>query len=147
MLEDWNCQGRPSTFDTLYSLQHLVSFIAYQTLSLFVFTWYNDQQTKFVWHRAKITLSMFHEMGQELMQLTYETFFDKVFLKIDWNVSRYLVDNLSNTSPRYSFVTNAQNSKYYDRMAFMYEIMEIPYLQEEFVIAVTPEGMPLLNLA
>jgi len=32
-------------------------------------------------------------------------------------------------------------------MAFMYEIMEIPYLQEEFVIAVTPEGMPLLNLA
>jgi len=29
----------------------------------------------------------------------------------------------------------------------MYEIMEIPYLQEEFVIAVTPEGMPLLNLA
>jgi len=50
---------------------------------------------------------MFHEMGQELMQLTYKTFFDKVFLKIDWNVSRYLVDNLSNTSPRYSFVTNA----------------------------------------
>jgi len=28
---------------------------------------------------------MFHEMEQELMQLTYETFFNKVFLKIDWN--------------------------------------------------------------
>jgi len=28
----------------------------------------------------------------------------------------------------------------------MYKIMETSYLQEEFVIAVTPEGMPLLNL-
>jgi len=73
-------------------------------------------------------LSMFYEMGQELMQLTYETFFDKVFLKIDWNVSGYLIDDLFNTSPRYSFVTDAWNSKYYDRMAFMYEIIEIPYL-------------------
>ena len=105
-----------------------VSSIAYQTLSLPVFTQYNDQQTKFVWHGAKIMLSMFYEMGQELMQLTYETFFDKVFLKIDWNVSGYLIDDLFNTSPRYSFVTDAWNSKYYDRMAFMYEIIEIPYL-------------------
>jgi len=70
-------------FDTLYSLQHLASSIAYQTPLLPAFTWYNDQWTKFVWHGAKIMLSMFHEMGQELMQLTYKAFFDKVFLRID----------------------------------------------------------------
>jgi len=147
MSEGWHCQGRPSTFDTLYSLQHLASSIAYQTPSLPAFTWYNDQRTEFVWHGAKITLSMFREMGQELMQLTYEAFFDKVFLGIDWSVSGYLADDLSNTSPGYSFVTDARNSKYYDRTAFMREIMETPHLREEFVIAVTPQGTPLLNLA
>jgi len=147
MSEGWHCQGRPSMFDALYSLQHLASSIAYQTPSLPAFIWYNDQWTEFVWHGAKIMLSMFHEMGQELMQLTYKAFFDKVFLRIDWSVSGYLADDLSNTSPGYSFVTNAQNSKYYDRTAFMRGIMETSHLREEFVIALTPEGTPLLNLA
>jgi len=89
---------------------------------------------------------MFCDMGQELMQHIYNSFVEKVFFRVDWRITRYIADNLSNTSPGYSFVSGAWNSKYYQWRAFIDKIIETPHLREEFVIAVLADRTPLLNL-
>lgn len=61
-------------------------------------------------------------------------------------IAGYIADDLTNTSPGYGFMMDFRNRKLYDRRAFFDTIMGNSVLHQQFVIAMGPDGVPLLNL-
>jgi len=145
-LEKWHYEGNDSTFHSLCSLQHLASDVAFQTPSFPAFTWYGNNDTEFIWHGSLITLHMFRSFGQELMQSVYERF-EKVTFGMWRQIQGYVADDLSNSTPGYGFVSDRRNEKYYNKRHLLDLIMDKPHLRDEFVIALAPDGVPLLNLS
>ena len=103
-LERWHYEGEESTFQKLSMLQHIASSIAYTTPTLSAFIWYNEQQTKFIWYGSKITLAMLREIGQILLKWTHQSFIKNVLLGYPWKMTGHTADDLSDTSPGYSFI-------------------------------------------
>ena len=127
-LEHWYYEEEESTFHELCMLQHIASSIAYTTLTLPAFIWYNEQCTEFIWHGSKIMLSMLKEMGQLLLQWTYKAFTDNILLGHPWKIADYITDDLSNATPGYSFVSDTRNHQFYNRKSFLTFIMNNPKL-------------------
>jgi len=89
---------------------------------------------------------MFQSFGQELMQSVYKRF-EKVTFGIWRQIQGYVADDLSNSTPRYGFVSDCRNEEYYNKCHLLNLIMDKPHLKDEFVIALAPDGVPLLNLS
>jgi len=58
----------------------------------------------------------------------------------------HIADDLSNTSPGYSFVSDYWNYKFHNGKLFLTLIMNTSILWDEFVIAIAVNETPLLNL-
>jgi len=145
-LECWYYEGEESTFHELYMLQYIAFSIAYTTPSLPAFIWYNEQYTKFIWHGSKIILFMLREMGQILLQWMHNKFIQDILLGNPCKITGHIADDLSNTKPGYSFVSDPRNHKFYNRNSFITLVIDSPRLQDEFVIAIAEDGTPLMNL-
>ena len=58
----------------------------------------------------------------------------------------HIANDLSNTKPGYSFVSNSRNYKFYNWKSFLTLVMDSPRLQDEFVITIVEDSTPLINL-
>jgi len=76
----------------------------------------------------------------------HNKFIQDIFLDNPWKITGYIADDLSNTKLGYSFVSNPQNHKFYNRKSFLTLVIDSPRLQDEFVIAIAEDGTPLINL-
>jgi len=144
-LQKWLQEGSYSTFNSLCSLQALASMIAYATPMLPAFIWYDPDKTEFIWWGWLITITAFWNMGQELMQGVYK-WFAKVMMGIKIQIAGYVADNLTNNSPGYGFMSDSRNKKIYNRRTFFNIIMADKTLRKEFVLGVSADGAPVLNL-
>ena len=144
-LQKWLQEGSYSTFNSLCSLQALASAIAYATPTLPAFIWYDPDKTKFIWRGWLITITAFWNMGQELMRGVYERF-GKVLMGVKIQIAGYVADDLTNDSPGYGFMSDSRNKKIYNRRAFFDIIMADETLRKEFVLGVSADGAPVLNL-
>jgi len=52
---------------------------------------------------------MLREIGQILLQWTHDKFIQDILLGNPWKITGHITDDLSNTKPEYSFVSNPQN--------------------------------------
>ena len=128
ILEHWYHEGEESTFHKLYILQYIASSIAYTTPSLPAFIWYNEQRTEFIWHGSKIILFMLREMGQILLWWIHNKFIQDILLNNPWKITSHIANDLSNTKPGYSFVSDPQNHKFYNWNSFLTLVMDSPRL-------------------
>ena len=144
-LERWHYKRNDSTFHSLCLLQHLAFKIAFSTPSFLVFIWYDNKNMEFIWYSSLITVHMFRSLVQELMHLVYKQFEKITFGK--WRqIWGYVIDDLTNTTPGYGFVSNFRNDRHYNRYYLLDLILDKPHLRSEFVTALAPDGVPLFNL-
>jgi len=144
-LEKWHYKGIYSTFSSLCTLQHIASVIAYATPSLPAFIWFDADKMEFIWWGSLITFAAFWNFGQEMMYRVYEGF-QKVIFGSNLQIPGYIADDLTNTTPRYRFMTDSGNKKIVNKCAIYDMIMADPVLWQQFVIRVGPNGISLLNL-
>ena len=144
-LEQWHYEGTYSTFSSLCTLQRAASAIAFATPSLPAFIWFDPDKTEFIWRGSLVTVGAFRAFGQELMRRVYEGF-KKVTFGFNFQIAGYIADDLSNTTPGYGFMTDSRNKKLHQRRTLYDAIMANPILRQQFLIAVSPDGVPVLNL-
>ena len=72
--------------------------------------------------------------------------FQKVMFGSNLQIPGYIVDDLTNTTSGYGFMTDSWNKKIVNKCAIYDMIIADPVLQQQFVIRVGPNGISLLNL-
>jgi len=55
------------------------------------------------------------------------------------------VDDLTNTTPEYGFISNFRNDRHYNHRYLLDLILDKPHLRSEFVTALAPDKVPLFN--
>lgn len=147
LVQRWHTEKVESTFNSLRTIQHLASSIAYSTMSL-PNIWWTDLET----HRSllfkgypidfKSFPSMFQAMEQEMMGLWQDRILCGLPLRIEYST---IFDDLSDKSPGYSFQTDRRNSCFSDRTILASAILHSPELYRRF-IAFNENGVVIWNV-
>jgi hypothetical protein len=134
-----------STFNSLRTLQHLASSLAYSTLSLPKVWWKDRKSYNSLLYRGDVVdfsnfPSMFENLDKEMMEVWEK----KVLLGQPLHVSYdRLCDDLSNNTPGYSFMSDPRNpfhSKYNPNQLMM-SVLGNEELRRRFVLFSSPDVM------
>ncbi|KAF9461605.1 hypothetical protein BDZ94DRAFT_1371120 [Collybia nuda] len=147
-LERWYTENQESTFNSIRSLQHQASAIAYSQQGL-PKVWWLDRDTFQVMlyegHRIEFQLirEMFAVIETELVRLWEEEL--SMGLKVHVNYGE-LSDDLTNDDVGYSFVSDPRNGFGTDRDILMRSVLESPRHRRRFLVSLDPvTGVPVWN--
>jgi hypothetical protein len=134
-LSVWFQEKHDSTFNSLRSLQHVASSISYSTISLPKIWWIDREHHRSLLYKGyPIQFSafpaMFAAIEDEMVHLWQEELLCGLPLKVQYG---RLYDDLQNTRPGYSFVTDERNTCFGNRMQLLQAILDTPDLYKRFV--------------
>lgn len=140
-----------SSFNTIRSLQHLASSIAYATVSKPITFWAEDdgQYRTLIFAGAKIAMTDLRNMGRRVLLHTFDFMVNKVFLKHFIEIpSMFIYDDLTDDTPGYCFLTDPRNTSLIPyQKTLLRAILDEEDLRDEFIKGFHPgTGNPLWNL-
>ncbi|KAF9439961.1 hypothetical protein P691DRAFT_768534, partial [Macrolepiota fuliginosa MF-IS2] len=138
-----------SPFNTIRTLQHLASDIAYTTVGMPAVFWKDDDFQEAVFRGGSIKMSQVRGMARSLLFATYNLMVDKVFLGYHFMApAERVVDDLTDDTPGGCFLDNPSNSfleKYHHSL--IQTILRDPALSRQFILGFHPNsGEPLWNI-
>ncbi|KAF8633670.1 hypothetical protein AX17_004413, partial [Amanita inopinata Kibby_2008] len=146
--EPWHTEKEDSTFNSLQSLQHRASSLAYSTMSL-PRVWYTDRVSfrTLLYKGNKIHFQSlcdtFISMEQEAKELWEKEVLLDLPLKFTYGM---LKDDLSNTAAGYSLLSESSNGAKHVQTALLTAVLSTPHLCNRFVMHCDyATGLPLWN--
>ncbi|KAJ7033872.1 hypothetical protein C8F04DRAFT_957224, partial [Mycena alexandri] len=124
----------PTTFNSLRSLQHYASALAYKTMS-YPRIWWTDRDNweELLYRGQRIALSDLGKIMDKLEKDIINLWENEVLLGLDLHVEYgVVVDDLLNSEGGYSFITDKRNPFHALRMALFTAICNDPVLREQF---------------
>lgn len=136
-LERWYQEKVESPFNTLRNLQHLLSSVAFNTISLPRVVWTDDQShSEMRYCGAPITITNIADMCSEMEKDAVKMWEEKVLLGLDLRVQYdHVYDDLTNTTSGYSFLTDHRNPSFHNRHLLLKAIYDNEDLRSEFLVA------------
>jgi hypothetical protein len=134
-LQYWFVEKNETTFNTLRSLQHLASNFAYTTLGHAKVVWL-DRITylQLLFKGDKVDFQKFPAMLEAQEDEMIRVWEDQVLLGTGLSVKYGLIhDDLSETKPGYSFVSDRRNKIFESKTMLLDAIMGNPVLRKQFV--------------
>lgn len=140
-----------STFNSIRSLQHLASSIAYATVSKPITHWIEDEgkYRTLIFAGEQIHMTALRNLGRSAILETFNFMFEKVFLGQSIYIPpTFIRDDLSCDTPGYSFLTDPRNSFILPyQKSLLDAILKDDRLSDEFIKGFHPNsGKPLWNL-
>ncbi|KAF9474387.1 hypothetical protein BDN70DRAFT_898983, partial [Pholiota conissans] len=135
-LSIWYQEKHDSTFNSLRSLQHIASSIAFSTLSLPKIWWIDrDHHQSLLYKGYPIHFSAFPSMFTIIEDRMAKIWQDDILcglsLKVEYD---RLYDDIGNTDPGYSFLSDTRNLCFKDRMQLLRAFLDTPALRKRFVL-------------
>ncbi|KAJ7105805.1 hypothetical protein C8R44DRAFT_942367 [Mycena epipterygia] len=124
-----------TTFNSLMSLQHYASALAFQTMS-YPNIWWVDREnwTELLYKGNRITLAHLGQIFTELEAKIIDLWENKVMLGLGLNVKYgVLAENLGNTNAGYSFLDDVSNPFHALKHAFADALLARPDIMAKFV--------------
>ncbi|KAJ3508586.1 hypothetical protein NLJ89_g5676 [Agrocybe chaxingu] len=134
--QPWFIEKTESTFNSLRTLQHFASSIAYQTMGL-PQVWWTDRTSyrSMLYKGYPVSLRNISDMLHTLEEQIREVWEKDILLSLDLSVSySFLYDDLSNKEPGYSFTTDPKNSIFADHQLLIREIANREDLRSRFMV-------------
>ncbi|KZT63081.1 P-loop containing nucleoside triphosphate hydrolase protein [Daedalea quercina L-15889] len=135
-LERWFTEKKPSTFNTLCSLQHLASGIVKATMSL-PRIWWKDQTTwrSLLYRGDLISLDRLEDMFRSLEETTVKTWKGSVLrgrhLHVDYDTIK---EDLAADDIGYCFLNDPRNKAFHHRTILLETITDDPELRDVFLL-------------
>jgi len=148
-LSRWYIEKFESTFNSLRTLQHRATAIAYATPSL-PRLWWVDPDTfhTMMYEGNKIIFDdvskVFNKMEDDLISTWEQHILLGLKLRVDYDE---LYDDISNTTVGYSFLNHSQNQCFTNRDRLVTAIINDPELSKQFLCdQIGPDGAVLWNV-
>jgi hypothetical protein len=144
----WFTEGEPSTFNTIRTLQHLGSSLAYSTMALPKVWWPepgNFRTMLYLGHIVKMDDfgQAFSQMEQDMVKTWEQDVLLGFKLSIQYD---NLVDNISNTEVGYSLFSDPRNTCFQDASTLLHSaIINDPIQYSNFIRGYTYDGRPIWN--
>lgn len=144
----WFTEGEPSTFNTIRTLQHLGSSLAYSTMALPKVWWPepgNFRIMLYLGHPVKMDDfgQVFSQMEQDMVKIWEQDVLLGFKLSIQYD---NLVDNISNTEVGYSLFSDPRNTCFQDASTLLHSaIIKDPVQYTKFIKGYTSDGQPIWN--
>jgi hypothetical protein len=138
-MQQWFTEKVHSPFNTLRSLKHRASTIAYNTPSLPRSIW-TDRTTwrSMLYQGNPISIEQIQQVFANLEDITCSQWEDKVLCGIKIRVDyERVADDLTNTDVGYSFLTDPRNTMFHSRDRLALAILQDPKLRAHFTIPAT----------
>lgn len=129
-VERWHREKVESTFNSLSSLQHITSAIAYNTMSLPEILWTDEvNHTALLYQGDQISLQGMQVMALELHRRTYKVWMEEVLMHQPLRkLYSALADDLVDASPGYSFLNDRRNPPLLSRRLLMQNVLQDPVI-------------------
>ena len=135
-LSCWFTEKTQSTFNSLRSLQHRASAIAFDTIALPKVWWTDRDHYLTMLYEGNILkfsdiCGMFHKIEKDAVHMWEHDILLGMPLQVP---SSGLVDNLSNSAVGYSFIEDGRNPHLQDKHAFLKAVLNSPEVKAGFFI-------------
>lgn len=144
----WFTESQPSTFNTIRTLQHLASSIAYSTMALPKVWWPESgsfRQMLYLGHPVKMDDigKAFSQMEIDMVKIWEADILLGLKLRINYD---QLTDNMSNTDVGYSLFSDPRNTCFKGASTLLYSaVVKDPTLVAQFIKGHTYDGKPIWN--
>ncbi|KAF8062577.1 hypothetical protein FPV67DRAFT_1421983, partial [Lyophyllum atratum] len=146
-LEPWYTEKYDSTFNALRSLQHRATTITQTTMGL-PRVWWRDRKTyqSMLYEGHHIDFADIQKLFVALECATVQTWEHDILCGLDISVSyKELLDDLTNTTVGYSFISDTRNPFCQDRNLLFTAILKDATLRQRFIAEVDEHGKPIWN--
>ncbi|KAF9473073.1 hypothetical protein BDN70DRAFT_771411, partial [Pholiota conissans] len=135
-LSIWYQEKRDSTFNSLRSLQHIASSIAYSTLSLPKIWWTDRKHHQSLLYKGHpIHFSTFPDMFSAIEDRMEKIWQEELLLGLELQIQyHFLYDDIANTDAGYSFLADTRNHCFSNRMQLLRAVLDTPALYKRFVL-------------
>lgn len=132
----WMQEQKYCTFDSLRNLQHQASSLAFNAPSLPDVWWTDKINWRELMHKGKkISMDNVVDIFAAMEKQTVEHFEKEVLCGLDLRITYDgIVDDLTNRTPGYSFLSDPANTCFHDRDIMMQAILNNPVLRKRFLI-------------
>lgn len=147
-MERWYNEKHDSTFNSIRSLQHRASSIAYAQQGLPRIWWLDRRNFRIMLYEGhEINFSHVCAMFQEIEHKAIEIWETNILCGLDLHHNYdLLVDDLTNTEVGHSFLSDQNNPFIKDRDILLNAILAHPHLQNVFIAGSHPtSGQPIWN--
>ncbi|KAJ3505325.1 hypothetical protein NLJ89_g7481 [Agrocybe chaxingu] len=137
----WFIEKVESTFNSLRTLQHFASSIAYQTINLPRIWWTDTEAYRtMLYHGYPVTLANITSMLSALEVQMKDVYEVQLLYSLDVSVSyTTLFDDLANKEAGYSFTTDPKNPIFSDNQLLLRAILNDPRMRAR-ILTVTEQG-------
>ncbi|KAF8957928.1 hypothetical protein BDZ97DRAFT_1924184 [Flammula alnicola] len=147
--EKWFTEKMDSTFNSLYTLQHLATSLAYGEPVMPRVVW-TDRTTYRVMRYGGTTIEfdkltpLFSNLEEDAVRLWENEVLMGLPLRVDYT---HITDDMANDAVGYSFIFDKRNSFFQDRDALAKAILAHPQLSNRFLAgSVDASGEPIWNI-
>ncbi|KAG5633746.1 hypothetical protein H0H81_005578 [Sphagnurus paluster] len=144
-LSPWYTEKVDSTFNSLRSLQHRATSIALSTMGP-PHIWWEDRLAfrTMLYQGNRIQFDDICKLFVELERLAVEAWEQDVLCGLGIRINYgNLVDDLTNRSVGYSFISETRNPFHANRDLLLEHILTSPTLRSRFISGIGPDGMPV----
>jgi len=135
-LKKWFVEKNESTFNSLQTLQHVASSIAYTTIGVANVFWKNDDYDLLIYKGCPIHFKDFPSMFEAHEGEIVDVFQNDVLCGLELSVEYgHIFDDPSNTTPGYSFIHDSRNPFGKHRTTLLDAILASPELYARFIIS------------
>lgn len=145
----WFTEYTPSTFNTLRSLTHLGSSIAFTTMSIPKIWWKNPKDPRtMLFEGQDIKLDNISKALSAMEHDMVQIWQNQILLGFNLHIPyTHLADNMSNTDVGYSLFTDPRNTGFHGTSSLLLDtILQDPIQSQHFVKGYTHHGEPIWNL-
>jgi len=146
-LEQWYTEKVEGTFNSIRSLQHRASAIAYATQGM-PRIWWTDRKThkSMLYRGHPVHFENIQQVFSNLEQAAVESWESDILMGLNLHVSyAMLADDLTCQDVGYSFLTDPRNTCFHIRDQLCKAILNNPTLKKKFVWGEDEDGLPKWN--
>jgi len=133
-LQHWFIEKNESTFNSLRTLQHVATSIAYTTVSVAKVFWKNDDYDLLIYRGAPISFKLLPVMFEAHEDQMVQIFQKDILLGLPLSVTySHIFDDATNNRPGYSFIHDTRNPFQKCKTMLLDAILQSPELCAKFV--------------
>jgi hypothetical protein len=147
-LEKWYTEKVEGTFNSIRSLQHRASAIAFATQGMPRIWWTDRKHHRALLYKGNlVTIENIQQVFANLEQAAVDVWEKDILLGLDLHVDfKNLADDLSAQDVHYSFLSDPRNKAFQDRERLARAILADPVQRGKFIQSATENGMPIWNI-
>ncbi|KAJ3551763.1 hypothetical protein NP233_g13016 [Leucocoprinus birnbaumii] len=143
----WFTEKHESTFNSLQSLQHRASSIAYTTMTTPLIWWVDNKNwTELLYRGARVSIQAIRNSIADLDAEMIDVWENQVLCGLDVRINYpNICDDTSSKRVGYSFLTDSRNPQLQHPTALLDAIQKHPDLSRKFIKGYTSDGKAIWN--